>query len=97
MLLRTPARAGADVRLLRSGDEVELTVTDNGSGFDVTSAIERGRGLGLVSIAERVRLARGTFGITAESKKGTCVRVRIPAKTLVKSDVDSGANGAVGV
>ena len=94
------AHAGAsraDVRLLRSGDEVELTVTDNGSGFDVASSLERGRGLGLVSIAERVRLARGTFGITAESKKGTCVRVRIPAKTLVKSDVDSGANGAVGV
>ena len=83
--------------MLRSGDEVELTVTDNGNGFDVASSLERGRGLGLVSIAERVRLARGTFSITAESKKGTCVRVRIPAKALVKSDADSGADGAVGV
>ena len=55
------AHAGAsraDVRLLRSGDEVELTVTDNGSGFDVTSSLERGKGLGLVSIAERVRFAQ---------------------------------------
>ena len=83
------AHAGAsraDVRLLRSGDEAELTITDDGSGFDVASSLKRGKGLGLVSITERARLARGTVSITSESSKGTRVHVRIPARMLVKSD-----------
>jgi two-component system sensor histidine kinase UhpB len=88
------AHAGAsraDIRLLRTGEEAELTITDNGNGFDVASSLERGKGLGLVSIAERVRLASGTVSITAESKKGTCVRVRVPANASVKDDAGSGA------
>ncbi len=88
------AHAGAsraDVRLLRTGEEAELTITDNGNGFDVASSLERGKGLGLVSIAERARLARGAVSITAESKKGTCVRVRVPANASVKGDAGSGA------
>ena len=95
------AHAGAsraDVRLLRTGDDVELTITDDGNGFDVASSLERGTGLGLVSIAERARFARGTVSITAEAKKGTCVRVRIPANALVKNDGGSGRRtGGTGV
>jgi PAS domain S-box-containing protein len=88
------AHAGAsraDVRLLSTGDHAELTIADDGIGFDVASSLKRGKGLGLVSITERVRLAGGTVSITAEVKKGTCVRVRIPANALVKSDTGSGA------
>ena len=47
------AHAGAsraDVRLLRIGDHAEITITDDGKGFDVTRSLERGKGLGLVSI-----------------------------------------------
>ena len=55
------AHAGAsraDVRLLRTGDDAEITIADDGKGFDVASSLERGKGLGLVSITERVQ-ARG--------------------------------------
>ncbi len=76
----------ADVRVLYSGHHVELTVSDDGSGFDVARSLKRGMGLGLVSITERVRLAGGTLDIMAEAGKGTRVRVRIPANGLVKSD-----------
>jgi PAS domain S-box-containing protein len=82
------AHAGAsraDVRLLRVGDDVELTIEDDGHGFDVTGFRNRGAGLGLVSITERVRLAKGTVGIASEPGKGTCVRVRIPGNMSVKS------------
>jgi two-component system sensor histidine kinase UhpB len=92
------AHAGAnraDIRLLRTGDDTELTVTDNGNGFDVTNSLERGKGLGLVSIAERVRLARGTVSIASEPMKGTSVCVRIPANAPVKSGADSGAEDVV--
>jgi PAS domain S-box-containing protein len=76
------AHAGAsraDVRLLTSDDHAELVIADDGRGFDVARALKRGTGLGLVSITERVRLARGTVSITSEAKKGTRVCVRIPA------------------
>jgi PAS domain S-box-containing protein len=87
------AHAGAsrgDVSLVRTGDAAELTIADDGNGFDVASSVKEGRGLGLVSIAERVRLAKGTLSITSEPKKGTRVCVRIPTKTPAKSDADSG-------
>ena len=77
------AHAGArraDVRLLRTGDTAELTISDDGKGFDIVSTRENRKGLGLVSINERVRLAGGTVSIATESNKGTRVRVQIPAK-----------------
>jgi signal transduction histidine kinase len=59
-----------------AGGEVTLTITDDGVGFDVEQA--RGRGLGLISIQERVAAAGGT--VTVESSPGAgsrwVVRVR---------------------
>ncbi len=90
------AHAGAgraDVRLLRAGDDVEITISDDGRGFDVARSLAQGKGLGLVSITERVRLAGGTVGIVAGSTKGTEVRARIPAIALAKTEAGSGAEG----
>ena len=84
-----------DVRLLRTGDHAELTIADDGNGFDVPNSLGRGKGLGLVSITERVRLAGGTVSITAEANKGSCVRVRIPASALAKSDTGASVKGGV--
>lgn len=84
----------ADVRLYRVGNQVELTVTDDGNGFDVGSSLTRGKGLGLVSIAERVRLASGSVRITAEFTKGSCVRVQIPVVAMARSDAGTGAEEA---
>ena len=83
------AHAGAshaDVRLRRIGDSVELTIADDGIGFDIASTRGRSKGLGLVSISERVRLAGGTVSITTELNKGTRVRVQIPAKRQAPTD-----------
>ena len=83
-LRNVTAHAGAsraDVRLIRCDDLTELTVTDDGRGFDTAGSLERGKGLGLVSITERVRLAGGTVSIVAEVNRGTRVSVRIPASS----------------
>ena len=80
------AHAGAsraDVQLVRTDDIAEMTVTDDGRGFDVASSLERGKGLGLVSITERVRLAGGTVRIETEDSSGTRVCVRLPARSHV--------------
>ena len=52
----------AEVVLLRTPDGAELTVSDDGKGFDIQ--VRTGEtGLGLVSITERARLAGGTVSI----------------------------------
>ncbi len=67
-----------EVRLEQVDGHAELSVTDDGRGFDAESRASRGSGLGLVSIAERARLARGTLRVSSRTGHGTTVRVRIP-------------------
>lgn len=65
----------AGVRTLR------LTVRDDGKGFDTRGATRwrGGRGgLGLISMAERAKLAGGTLEVTSEPAFGTQVRASFP-------------------
>ena len=67
------------VTLARSGDWLELTVADDGQGFDVTEVQRNGGGLGLVTMEERINLIGGNVSIASEVGRGTTVRVRGPA------------------
>ena len=83
------AHAGAsraEVRLLRTDEHAELTIADDGKGFDVARSLKRGKGLGLVSINERVRVAGGTANMESEPKNGTRLRVLLPANALAAPD-----------
>jgi signal transduction histidine kinase len=64
------------VNLNGSANELTLTIIDDGVGFDVKSAW--GKGLGLVSIGERVEAIGGTFEILSKPGSGTRVEVRVP-------------------
>jgi PAS domain S-box-containing protein len=66
-----------DVCLVEHPSQVHLTVSDSGKGFDVEAAM-RGRGLGLTSMRERVRLINGTISIRSESLRGTTINVCVP-------------------
>jgi signal transduction histidine kinase len=72
------------VSLSRSGECVELVVTDDGRGFDVEGVRAAGSGLGLVSIEERAHAFGGSVHITS-GPQGTTVRVRGPARTHVEN------------
>ena len=65
------------VQLRSEPGAVELTVRDFGAGFDV-AGITAERGLGLVSMQERVNLVDGTFSIESEPAHGTTLRARVP-------------------
>jgi signal transduction histidine kinase len=67
----------ADVSLQRQGDELVLTITDDGIGFDHVTA-RAGGGLGLVSIDERAQLLEGTAAVRSRLREGTTVHVRVP-------------------
>jgi len=71
----------ADLVLLtlgRSDSGIELTIQDNGNGFDVAKTISlkpTQRGFGLASMRERAELSGAKFGIVSTVGKGTAIRV----------------------
>jgi PAS domain S-box-containing protein len=64
------------VSLVRVGNRIELTITDNGRGFDPSGV--RARGLGLLSIEERVHLARGRFAVASRVGGGSRLTISVP-------------------
>ncbi len=61
-----------------SAGYVDVTVTDDGRGFDLDAAHRSASGLGLVSIEERARLVDGEVTIVTAPGHGTTVRARAP-------------------
>lgn len=66
-----------EVRLSEHSNQVDLTVSDSGKGFNVDTAI-KGKGLGLTSMRERIRLVNGTITIESARMAGTKISVRVP-------------------
>ena len=66
-----------DVQLCGTSDEILLTVSDSGAGFDREAAKES-RGLGLISMEERVKLLNGTLSIESQPNHGTTIHARVP-------------------
>jgi len=56
---------------------ISLTVSDSGIGFDWQDAMNR-RGLGLISMRERLRLVNGELSIQSAPGRGTIVFARVP-------------------
>lgn len=74
--------AGADpVRVELRGsadpDELHLTISDAGPGFDLAAARARG-GLGIVSMQERARSCGGSLELRSHPGAGTRIVVRMP-------------------
>jgi signal transduction histidine kinase len=65
------------VELTGGADEVQLEVRDWGAGFDLQEA-RRNRGLGLISMRERVNLVHGRFSIESVPGEGTRVIAVVP-------------------
>jgi PAS domain S-box-containing protein len=66
-----------DVHLRGTGNTVDLTIRDEGVGFDVDAA-NRGFGLGLTSMRERLKLVGGELFIESHLTRGTTVVARTP-------------------
>jgi PAS domain S-box-containing protein len=69
-----------DVRLTEHSNQIHLRVSDSGKGFDVQSTMQ-GKGLGLTSMRERVRLVNGTIAIESKPMGGTTIDVRVPLES----------------
>jgi len=70
-----------EVQVMKRGANLELTVRDDGTGFDADSAFRRaaaGESFGLLGMQERVRLAGGTLVIRSEQGQGSEVQATFP-------------------
>jgi PAS domain S-box-containing protein len=65
------------VELRGSHEGISLRVSDAGVGFDWQDAMSR-RGLGLISMRERLRLVNGELSIQSAPGRGTVVIARVP-------------------
>jgi PAS domain S-box-containing protein len=68
----------AGIKLERDVHEVELSITDDGCGFEPDETGENPKGLGLKNIAERVKILGGRFKMESQPGNGTRVVVIIP-------------------
>jgi PAS domain S-box-containing protein len=66
-----------EVELWEDCSEIHLAISDLGRGFDLEAALA-GKGLGLTSMRERVRLLNGTIVIESKPMGGTTIHVRVP-------------------
>ncbi|MEU8301320.1 ATP-binding protein [Micromonospora sp. NPDC048909] len=66
-----------DLTVETSGDQVRLTVDDNGVGFDTTDPPQPDH-LGMRLLGEAVREVRGTLSVTSAPGVGTVVTVVLP-------------------
>ncbi len=76
-LVRHARSETARVQVRTENGTLELTVEDQGRGFDVEAA-RRAGGLGLTSMTERARAAGGTLTIQSQAGAGTSVYLRLP-------------------
>jgi PAS domain S-box-containing protein len=65
------------VQLREDSETLHLVVRDSGRGFDVEAA-SRGKGLGLTSMRERIRLVNGKIAIDSKPNSGTAIEARVP-------------------
>ena len=78
-----------EVRLWGTSNEIHLTVSDSGVGFDVEAAT-KGPGLGLISMRERVELMKGSLSVESQTGRGTTIHALVP---VAQEGYSMGASG----
>ena len=73
-----------EVRIEGTPNEMKLVVRDSGLGFSYEEAT-RGRGLGLTSMKERLKLVQGELSIDSHIGRGTEIRATVPFHVATKA------------
>jgi PAS domain S-box-containing protein len=67
----------AQVLLTKTDTVVRLSISDNGCGFDMNSEVME-KGLGFISMKERLRIVGGEIDICSQPLRGTRIDVSVP-------------------
>jgi signal transduction histidine kinase/ligand-binding sensor domain-containing protein len=79
-ILKHSGASEASIRIKRTGDEIQMTIADDGRGFTLEPASQaeaQKRGFGLTGSAERVRMLGGTQTIQTAPGEGTTIHITI--------------------
>ena len=68
-----------EVELRGTQNGIDLVVRDSGTGFDVVAA-RTSRGIGLLSMQERIKLVEGSLSIQSIPRQGTTIHARVPLR-----------------
>ncbi len=69
------------VRIAYTDTDVELSISDNGDGFDAEAIKDSSKGIGLINMEERTKLINGIFEINSMPDTGTKITIKV--NTLV--------------
>lgn len=71
----------ASVQLIKYSDYINITVEDNGMGFEYEKIKDDRSGLGLGSVAARVEYLNGVLEFDSQPGRGTTIVINVPVKT----------------
>ncbi len=68
------------INLETTTDSLKLTISDNGTGFNVDEILNRKAGMGLHNIIKRSAMINGTASIISAPLKGATITINVPYK-----------------
>ncbi len=71
------------IKLTSNDDELFLTVTDDGSGYDEET---KGEGMGIHIMKYRAELLEGTVQLESQKNEGTVLNCKVPVKNILKEE-----------
>jgi len=86
--------AGREVsmQLIGAGNELTLTIADDGVGFEIDAV--KGAGIGLISMSERVEAIGGRLTVRTRRGAGTRVEIVVPHAAAQPASPSGGAAGS---
>jgi len=94
-ILEHSGAKNASIKLECNANKCVLRIEDDGKGFDVdklTRVDPNGRGAGLFTIKERVKLVGGNCSVESRPGQGTKVTVNVPLTRSLANEKDKGTN-----
>ncbi len=78
-LIKHSNARSARISLHRTGDDLNLTIQDNGSGFDTKIQMNSTKSLGLMTLKDRIQSLKGKLEIESSEGKGSRFSFSFPA------------------
>ena len=79
-IIKHSAASAAELTVEKNGETVDISIRDDGRGFDKTAARSNGDtrgGFGLVGMAERIRILGGIYEIESQIGNGTEIKIKL--------------------
>ena len=68
----------ATIQLIKYPSYINISIEDNGRGFDVEKAKANENGIGMRNLISRIEYLNGTLNIDSTEGKGTTIMIDIP-------------------